>query len=197
MIWSPDRYRFALEQPVVASPGARWDYNTGSSELLGGIVSKTAGRPLEDFAQEFLFDPLGITDVAWSKYPNSDIISSGSGLRLRPRDMARLGQLVLDQGQWEGQQIVSAEWIKDSIVPQIGPADRTLFYGYQWWLGRSLVKQQEVLWIAGMGLGGQRIFIVPAFDLVVVITAGDYSGPTQAWVSSVVLNRYVFPAISA
>ena len=197
MIWSPDRYRFALEQPVVASPGTRWDYNTGSSELLGAIVSKTAGRPLEDFAQEFLFDPLGITDVAWSKYPNSDIISSGSGLRLRPRDMARLGQLVLDQGQWEGQQIVSAEWIKDSIVPQIGPADRTLFYGYQWWLGRSLVKQQEVLWIAGMGLGGQRIFIVPAFDLVVVVTAGDYSGPTQAWVSSVVLNRYVFPAITA
>ena len=104
---------------------------------------------------------------------------------------------MLDQGQWEGQQIVSAEWIKDSIVPQIGPADRTLFYGYQWWLGRSLVKQQEVLWIAGMGLGGQRIFIVPAFDLVVVVTAGDYSGPTQAWVSSVMLNRYVFPAITA
>lgn len=196
MLGSPDRFRYVLERPVQAPPGALWTYSSGISELLGAVIRKAARRPLEDFAQEFLFDPLGINDVAWSKYPNSDFVSADSGLRLRPRDAAKLGQLVLNRGTCEGARIVSAEWIDDSIAAQIGPADMTLFYGYQWWLGRSLVKKREVLWVAGMGYGGQRLFIVPEFDLVVVVTAGDYGGPTEVWVASVILNRYVLAAIN-
>jgi CubicO group peptidase (beta-lactamase class C family) len=195
MIWSPDRYRFALERGIAAPPGTLWNYNSGSSELLGAIISKAAGRPLEDFAKEALFDPLGIRDVAWSTYPNNDIVSSGGGLRLRPRDMAKIGQLVLNRGQWAGRQIVPANWIDASVAAQMGPTDRKMFYGYQWWLGRSLIDRQEIAWVAAMGLGGQRIFAVPAFDLVTVVTAGDYEGTTQQWVPTVILNRYVFAAI--
>jgi CubicO group peptidase (beta-lactamase class C family) len=181
MIWSPDRYRFALEPPVEAPPGKYFRYNSGSSELLGAILRKATGRPLQDYAREALFDPLAITDMGWMPYPNSATPSASGGLRLRPRDTAKLGQLLLAHGQWSGQRIVSAEWIDTSTSPQIGHPDGLFYYGYQWWLGRSLLNRREVLWTAGMGLGGQRIFVVPNFDLVMVITAGLYTSPVQSW----------------
>jgi CubicO group peptidase (beta-lactamase class C family) len=195
MMYSPDRCRFTLGQPVVEPPGRVWNYSSGASDLLGAVVRKTAARPLEDFAREFLFQPLAITDTAWNTYPESDITSGAGGLRLRPRDMAKLGQLVLDRGRWNGQQIVPADWIDESITPQIGCSDNIYFYGYQWGLGRSLVNKREILWVAASGLGGQRIFVVPALDLVVVITGGLYTSPREARLPVHILNRYVLLAV--
>ena len=193
MMRSPDRYRFALERPVQAPPGQVWNYSGGATELLGAVVGKAAARPLGQFAREFLFDPLGISDVAWS--PNIDMPSAASGLRLRARDLAKIGQLMLRRGRWEGQQIVPAQWIDDATAPQIGPADRLYFYGYQWWLGRSLIDRREVPWVAGVGLGGQRVFVVPALDLVAVVTAGHYADAMQSWMPLLILNRHVLAAV--
>lgn len=109
--------------------------------------------------------------------------------------MAKLGQLVLARGMWNGRRIVAAEWIDQSTAPQVTGAS-TYFYGYQWWLGRSLVDKREVTWTAGVGLGGQRIFIVPALDLVVVTTAGLYTSSMQSWVPLETLNRFVLAAIN-
>ena len=95
---------------------------------------------------------------------------------------------MLAQGRWGERHIVSETWVRDALAPHIaGP--QLYYYGYQWWLGRSLVHQQELVWAAAMGGGGQRIFIVPSRDLVVVVTAGMYQSPMQGWVPLGILNR--------
>jgi CubicO group peptidase (beta-lactamase class C family) len=195
MLRSGDRWHFALQQPIVAAPGSEWNYNGGCTELLGAVIHKVSEKPIEEFASETLFAPLGISDVSWSKYPDG-IPSAAGGLRLRSRDLAKIGQLVLKRGLWDANQIVSEQWIDEATKPQIGPADRLYFYGYQWWLGRSLINRQEIAWIAAEGLGGQRLFIVPTLDLLCVLTAGHYADAMQYWLPLLIFNRYVLPAIA-
>jgi CubicO group peptidase (beta-lactamase class C family) len=141
-----------------------------------------------------LFDPLGITDVQWY-YMKPGLPMAAAGLRLRPRDLAKIGQLVLQRGTWNGKQIVSAGWIQDATSPQIN-GFMIYFYGYQFWLGRSLVQQHEVDWAAAWGLGGQRAFIAPALDLVVVVNAGLYNSDMQAAVPIRILDQYVMSAVT-
>jgi CubicO group peptidase (beta-lactamase class C family) len=188
-----DPYRYALQQPVVAPPGRVWNYNSGSTELLGAILRKATGKPLDQLARSLLFEPLGITDVEWYKYAQGNP-SAAAGLRLRPRDLAKIGQLVLQRGAWNGKQIVSAGWIDASTTPQIN-GFLVFFYGYQFWLGRSLVDRHPVDWAAAWGLGGQRVFIIPDLDLVVVVTAGLYRSDIQAQVPLKILNQYVLSAV--
>jgi CubicO group peptidase (beta-lactamase class C family) len=139
--------------------------------------------------------PLGITDVTWSRLPGNAAPAASSGLRMRPCDLAKLGRLVLptraEAGKWRGHQIVPATWIEEATAAQVGPPDRLVYYGYQWWLGRSLLRQRETFWVAAQGLGRQRLFVVPALDLVLVVTAGLYADPMQAWSPLVILNRFV------
>jgi CubicO group peptidase (beta-lactamase class C family) len=194
MLMSSDQYRYTLEQSVVSPPGEVWNYNSGGSALLGAIVSKAAGKALDEVAREFLLEPLGITDFSWTKKENG--IPEVGGLRLRARDFAKIGQLVLAGGNWNGRQIVSRRWISESTAAHIGPADRLYFYGYQWWQGRSLFNGRDMPWIVAIGNGGQRIFIVPGLDLVAVITAGHYASPTQVWLPLLIFNRYVLGAVS-
>lgn len=94
-----------------------------------------------------------------------------------------------------GKQILPNEWIKHSLEPQIGMDDRLFYYGCHWWLGRSLVSGREIIWAAGIGLGGQRLFVVPDLKLVTVITAGHYIDGFQAWLPMVIFNRYVLGAL--
>lgn len=141
-----------------------------------------------------LFAPLGITDVEWAHLPTG--VTSPYGLRMRPRDLAKIGQLVLSHGAWRGEQIVPADWVQAAITPQIN-GQQLYFYGYLFWLGRSLLRGQQVDWAAGVGLGGQRLFIVPALDLVVVVHAGLYSSPLQGVAPLVILDRFVLQAVEA
>jgi CubicO group peptidase (beta-lactamase class C family) len=187
MVVAPDPSRFAWEQPPVTPPGEWYTYNSGSTELLGRLVQKVSCQPLEAFAQRHLFAPLGIGAFEWLRYTNGEAAASW-GLRLRPRDMAKLGQLVLAQGRWGERSIVSAAWVRESLAPHI-MGEHLYYYGYQWWLGRSLVHQQDLGWAAAVGLGGQRIYIVPALDLVVVVTAGMYQSPLQVPVPLGILQR--------
>jgi CubicO group peptidase (beta-lactamase class C family) len=195
MLRSGDRWRFALQPRLVVTPGSEWNYSGGCTELLGAVLRKASGKPIEEFANETLFLPLGISDVGWARYPDK-IPAAASGLQLRPRDLAKIGQLVLQRGLWDGKQVVSQQWIDDATAPQIGPADRIYFYGYQWWLGRSLINLREISWIAGIGLGGQRLFIVPALDLICVVTAGHYTDAIQNWLPLLIFNRDVLPAVA-
>jgi CubicO group peptidase (beta-lactamase class C family) len=194
MLSSADRCRYVLEQPVVAPGGKIWNYNSGGTLLLGAVIADAAGGALDDVARELLLEPLGITDFAWTKNLKSGILEWG-GLRLRSRDLAKIGQLVLNGGNWNGRQIVSQEWVKESTAAHIGPAHLTYFYGYQWWLGRSLVGGREVPWICAMGHGGQRIFAVPALDLVAVVTAGLYAHAVDGLLPLIIFNRYVLGAV--
>jgi CubicO group peptidase (beta-lactamase class C family) len=196
LLCSADQCRYVLEQPVVAPGGQIWNYNSGCTLLLEAVLAKAAGVALDDVARELLFEPLGITDFAWTKNLKSGILEWG-GLRLRSRDLAKIGQLVLNDGHWNGRQIVSQKWVKESTSAHIGPAHLTYFYGYQWWLGRSLIEGREVPWICAMGHGGQRIFAVPALDLVTVVTAGLYADAINGLLPLIIFNRFVLGAVAS
>jgi len=181
MARASDPYRFVLARPLAATPGTVWHYNSGGVELLGDILMKVTHQPLDKFAQQALFGPLGIRDGdwVWVRAPNGRFAAYG-GLYLLPRGLAKIGQLVLNHGAWHGHQIVSAKWINEMTSPQLplfGLADANFHvnsYGYLWWLGRSRVGDREIDWIAGIGHGGQKLYIVPSLDLVIVVTASDY-----------------------
>lgn len=194
----PDPIRYVLSKPIAQPPDAQWTYNGGSTDLLGNILERVSGKPLEAFAREALFEPLGITDLAWMTYPTNGKVAAAVGLRLRPRDAAKIGQLVLNRGGWNGKQIVSADWIDASVKPRfqaIGYFSGLFFYGRHWWLGRSISDGAEVKWIAAMGSGGQRIFIVPDRDLVVMTTSGLYFRPHQGDGALDMLTNFVLPSV--
>jgi CubicO group peptidase (beta-lactamase class C family) len=198
LTFESDPIGYVLAKPVAAPPDALWTYNGGGTELLGNILERISGKPLEAFAREALFQPLGITDFEWKAYFENGKISAASGLRLRPRDAAKLGQIVLSRGLWNGQQIVSAEWIAQSTTPRfqaIGFFGGTLFYGYQWWMGRSFTGGKEIKWIGAFGWGGQRLFIVPELDLVMMTTAAQYGQPKEGLAAIDILSNIVIPSV--
>jgi CubicO group peptidase (beta-lactamase class C family) len=169
MAWDPCRY--VLSRPVTAPAGRAFFYNTGALTLVSAIIRKATGRPLDEFAHATLFEPLGITGAQWARVRGDT--DAGGGLRLRPRDMAKIGQLVLAGGRWNDRQIVSKAWIETSTAAKLkGTDDQS--YGYLWWLGRSRLNGREIHWVGALGRGGQSIRIVPELDLVVVVTAGYY-----------------------
>jgi CubicO group peptidase (beta-lactamase class C family) len=191
---APDPARFVLEQPVAAPPGQVYDYSGGCTVLIETILKQVTGRSLDVLAQDLLFAPLGITNVEWVRYPATNEPIAASGLRLLPRDFVKIGQLVLARGTWNGKQIVSANFVAQATAPQIN-GQGLYFYGYQFWLGRSFIGGREIDWSAAVGYGGQRIFIVPALDLVIVVNAGLYQSPLQASVPLTVLNHYILAAV--
>ncbi|MGL3107688.1 serine hydrolase domain-containing protein [Bradyrhizobium sp. BR 1432] len=169
MAWDPCRY--VLSRPVTSPPGRQFFYNTGALMLVSAIFRKATGQPLDEFARGALFEPLGITSAEWTRYRG--YTDAGGGLRLRSRDMAKIGQLVLAGGRWNDRQIVSKAWIDASTAEKIkGTDDQS--YGYLWWRGQARLNHGKVNWIGALGRGGQSIRIVPELDLVVAVTAGYY-----------------------
>jgi CubicO group peptidase (beta-lactamase class C family) len=171
-----------------------FNYVTGAPNLVGAVLRKATGKQFDVLAKEVLFGPLGVADTGWEHFDNGDTMAGG-GLRLRPRDLAKVGQLVLAHGAWNGRQVVPAAWIEQSTAPRLN-AYSMYFYGYFWWLGRSLVDGRQVDWIAGRGYGGQRLYIVPSRDIVMVVMAGHYdTSPLQEIVGTSLLSRVVLPAV--
>ena len=180
LFWKADPARFLFDRPFAAPPGTRFEYDGGGTATLAEILVRASGKPLDELAREQLFEPLGITHWVWAR-DLRDRPLAFAGLRLRPRDMVKLGRLVLDGGRWRGRQVVPEAWVAESLRSHISTgmpippgAPENVGYGYQWWTGRTAWKDRRVSWSAGFGNGGQRIFVVPELDLVVVATAGDY-----------------------
>lgn len=191
MEMAADRYRFILERPIVAAPGTKWIYSGGSTALLAHLVSRGSGKPLIEYAREKLFAPLGIDQSTWTPGSNGEA-AAASGLRLTARDLARIGQMILNRGRWGETQVVPEDWLKDSFRHHTAAEDG-LFYGYQWWLGKGRRDGRD--WIAGFGNGGQRLVVIPDLDLVLVVFAGSYN-QREAWKLSVrIMNDVLFPSI--
>jgi CubicO group peptidase (beta-lactamase class C family) len=160
---SPDWLKFMLDKPMVAEPGRVFNYCSGCSHVLSAIVQETTGTNPRDFADQFLFKPLGITDYQWDVDSDGTPIG-GWGLQLTPRDMAKLGYLYLHNGQWAGQQIVPAQWVENATRLHTA-TDGPLGYGYQWWTYPPLKAY------TALGRGGQTVFVIPELDLIVITTA--------------------------
>ena len=197
LAFDADPIRYVLSKPIAVLPDTMWVYNGGGTELLGNIIERTSGKPLEAFAREFLFSRLDVTDFEWKPYPKNGKISAAGGLRLRPRDAAKIGQLLLSDGAWNGRQVIPPDWIMQSVIPRfqaVGYFGGTLFYGYQWWMGRSLAEGKEVRWIAAFGWGGQRIFVIPELDMVVMMTSGLFGRPKEGLAQFDILANVIIPS---
>lgn len=187
-----DRYRYALGRPLVTEPGERWIYNGGATALIGRLIVKGSGMSLHDYAESRLFRPLGIQASEWIRGRDGDCIAA-SGLRLRPRDLARIGQLALDDGAWRGDQVVPADWLEVSFRAHASTGE--LDYGYQWWLGPPAPDGRPG-WIAGFGNGGQRLFLGPRLRMIVVVTAGNYNQPDHWKLPVAIITEAVLPAVT-
>jgi len=177
---SQDWIQFVLDKPMAADPGTVWVYSSGVSQLLSGILRARTGETADVYAERHLFGPLGIRDYYWKETPDG-LPDTEGGLYLAPRDLARIGQLVLQDGVWEGQRVLSEGWVRastelavDDVAPANGIPDWG--YGYQWWLRKDVPTAgpgAPMRLIAGRGYGGQLLLIVPALDLVTVINGWD------------------------
>ncbi|MFI9643126.1 serine hydrolase domain-containing protein [Micromonospora sp. NPDC051925] len=187
---APDRYRYILERPILEPPGTRWTYCGGATALLGRLIADGTGRSLPEYGQAMLFAPLGIGNFEWMTGADG-VASAASGLRLAPRDLARLGELVLAEGTWDGQRIIPADWIRTMLRPRLQTSWGAQ-YGYQWYIesigGRRVVT--------GAGNGGQRLFVLPDLELTVAVTAGNYDDPDQWRTPIMVLERVILPAMA-
>jgi len=196
-----DWVRIALEQPFNAEPGALWQYNSGGVIALGAAVAQATSTPLYVLARERLFTPLGISGPYWIVSGYDTTVHTGGGLNMRAIDLARVGYLVLKQGQWSGRQIVSSDWLSRSIAPVTAAASQfggvSVDYGLLWWMAsidptRSTADVSNRVIIAS-GNMNQFLFVVPSRDLVVVNTgsSNDSFGVTVDFVV-----RELIPAVS-
>ncbi|MET3839817.1 serine hydrolase [Bradyrhizobium sp. OAE829] len=193
LLEAKDPYRYVLERPMALPPGVSFNYSGGATSLLAAALVKAVGQGIDVYASEKLFKPLGITDFEWLNFSGCADVAAFAGLRLRPRDLAKFGQLVADAGCWNSRQLLPARWISESTTPHVNAeGSGALYYGYHWWLGRSLLNGHDLSWIAGFGSGGQRLFVVPRLDLVVVINAFNY----RHHVPMAILNGFVLPAVT-
>jgi CubicO group peptidase (beta-lactamase class C family) len=168
---SEDWVQFALDRRVVSEPGTRFVYCGLQMHLLSAILQEATEMTALEFANDNLFGPLGIDDVYWPSDPQGYSHGWGDAC-LHPHDMAKLGFLFLHQGQRDGRQIVSREWVAGSTKTHIatGP-DRGEDYGYGWWTAR---EDEEFDYFTADGRGGQRIVVVPTLNLVLVTTGGGF-----------------------
>ena len=180
-----DWVKFVLGLPMAAAPGKKFNYSSGNTHILSAIIQKRTQRNVYDFAREHLFAPLGIENPGWDRDPTG-IPIGGWGLKLTPREMAKLGYLYLHEGAWDGKQVVPSAWVRNSTRPHIA-AGGPLQYGYQWWIS------PQGKWFAALGRFGQSIFVVPSLDLVVVFTAKIESNDAEA----ALLEKYIMPACKA
>ncbi|MGA2431001.1 MAG: serine hydrolase, partial [Candidatus Acidiferrum sp.] len=165
-----DWVQYVIDQPMVSEPGEKFVYNSGVTELLAYIFKKVTGRNVDEYAAEYLFTPLDIR-YFWKHSPTG-LPDTEGGLYLASRDLARIGLLVLHGGVWDGQQIVPADWIKQSVTPAISVGEDGWKYGFQWWLVPYGKSKEKLAW-AAHGFGGQQLIIVPEYDLIAVLTGWD------------------------
>ncbi len=175
LFWHTSQTRYVFNRPMAVPAGTQFNYSGGNTAVLAQLLADRVGMSLPEYARQQLFEPLGITDWEWvDDYRGRPL--AFAGVRLRPRDLARIGQLVLQHGQWNGRQVVPTAWIAESTRPHIDTGiEPDLRYGYQWWLGKVEAGGAQQDWMGGIGNGGQRLWIIPALDMVVVTTAGDYN----------------------
>lgn len=171
---SRDRIKYLLQCGSVSNPGTIFSYNSGNTELLGAIIRNTTGFYADEFAKQFLFESLGITEYRWDDFRQNGYPLCGGALWLRPLDMAKIGLMVLQNGKWQGKQVVSEKWIEESITAHVETGIGSDRYGYQWWISDIVSGNQSHRLIWANGMGSQFIFIFPELDMIIVTTGGNW-----------------------
>lgn len=183
---------FVLNKPMDTIAGTSFVYNSGASVLLGKIVRIISGKRIDKWAEEKLFEPLGITDYYWKETPGGEIDTEG-GLYLKAEDLAKIGSLFLNKGKWNDNQIVSESWVKDStspIVNDVNPDDKSKTgYGYQWWIPQHTKGISEIF--AGNGYGGQYLMMAPEYNLIIVFNGWNINDKTKKSTWNILHDRII------
>ena len=183
-----DWVKFILDLPMVRRPGVWFSYCTGGVQVVARMIENASGSSLSEYARNNLFDAMGINKYLWSVTGSGRTEGSGH-IYMRSRDMLKLGLMVLNNGQWKGQQLVSTQWIAQLHDPFYK------FYGYFWWhqtFRPDDASYPETNAIYASGNGGQQIWIFPDLEMVVVFTANNYD---QKNVSGEIIKNYILPAV--
>ena len=190
-----DPCAYFIGKSLLHEPGTSFYYNTGGFQMMGEVIRRATAMPVNQFAAQHIFDPLEITDYYWPQIEHGPVYIVGD-LFLRPRDMAKFGQLVLQGGQWNGQQIVPAGWFEKATTESIFVAHAGYKgysgYGLHWWLKTFNIGGESIEAIHADGLAGQAIMVFPTLDLVVVVTSGNYN---HAELEHALVANHVLPAV--
>jgi CubicO group peptidase (beta-lactamase class C family) len=196
-MWNtPDVGEYVLRKPLIHEPGSHFVYSNGAAVLVGKVLENATGMEVGTYAETKLFGPLGIKDYLWTSYPDGSVETDG-GLALRPRDLAKIGQLVLNEGEWEGTQVVSEDWIRSSTQGRhrFAAVDgEPLEYGYFWIQTQVPYRRGTVQAFFHGGDGCQVLGVIPEWDMVVVFTAGLYGIDPNRFYHALIAE-YLGPAL--
>jgi CubicO group peptidase (beta-lactamase class C family) len=191
---------YVLQKPLVEEPGTRFNYSGGDVQLMAEILQNATGMRIDEFSAEYLFEPMGIkTFEWWLKFPSTGQIQVAGGLKLTPRDMVKVGAMMLNKGIWDGKRILSEDWVSKCMYPHPGNSNikvpgedlGKLGYGYNWWTKSFTHKGKELTWFSALGWGGQKISILPEMNMVVVFTGANYKSNVHNFK---ITERFIIPA---
>lgn len=188
-----DVIEYTLAKPVVAEPGKKFEYSNGISTLLGAVIKNATGSEADEFAEEYVFRQLGVSDFEWTRYPDGSIETDG-GLALTPRDLAKIGQLFLDGGLWRGERVVSREWTSESTRTHFKFRGSAGGYGFKWQQMELEYRGETVDYYFMPGYGGNLLAVIPRFDMVVVFTGANYDWNVRS-VSNRLLEDHLLSAV--
>ncbi len=177
MFRSDDWLAYVLARPMAVLPGTVFKYNSGSPIMVAAIIEKASGLPLEEFARKALFEPLEINDFTWLKNTKG-FCHAGGGLALKPMNMAKIGEMVLNKGIWKGRRIISEGWIERATTPRFMTEFDKSGYGYFWWTkDYDLGGGRTMRVVSSRGAGGQYTHIIPEFGIVMAFTERNFTTP--------------------
>ena len=197
--WKDGPIIYVLSRNFVAEPGKKFNYSGGDIQILVEILKNATAMQIDEFSEKYLFEPLGITSFDWWLVFSTGEIQGAGGLKLTPRDMVKVGAMMLNKGMWDGKRIISEEWVAKCSKPYSGnrnikvPGEDLgkVGYGYTWWTKESLKYGQMFF---ALGWGGQKIIVIPDLDMVIVFTGANYNSKVHNFE---ILERFIFQAITA
>ena len=209
MYLTEDYVKFTLDLPIKGFPswstrpedspyGRSWCYCTAGTATLGGVLEKATRMKVPEFADKYLFGPLGITSAEWQPTP-SGLVMTGGGLRLKSRDLLKLGQLYLQGGLWNGKQVVSKRWVEESTKPH-ARVEGTEYvkdteYGYLWWLKSFGAKEKRFRSFSMLGNGGNKVSVFPSLDMVTVLTSSLFNNRAARQQTDQLLSDYILVSV--
>lgn len=194
-----DPIKYILKKNMLSKPGTQWNYSGGNTQLLAEIIHRKSGLQIDEFAEKFLFLPLGIHQYEWINLTLKKIPAAASGLRLTSRDLLKVGLLYINNGNWNGTQILDTSWVLQSFQSFIGRPELKDYkikkggYGYQFRTYSDSLNAQPIDIIEAKGNGGQSIFFCNSLNLLVITTGGNYNEADNN--PYLMLTKYILPSI--
>lgn len=183
--------QYALSRPMANSPASEFNYNSGCPMIIAGIIEKATKMKLDEFAEKYLFGPLEIKRFRWLK-DSTGFCHAGGGLYLKPMDMAKIGIMVMNNGLWNKQQVISEAWIKKATSSYLSTSFDVSTYGYYWWIREMNVQNGKSRVITAEGAGGQKLYLFPEYKLIVAFTERNFNTPQ---VGEIFIRESILPIL--